>query len=111
MLKSLQKVHNKVTEIQDMVNLTPLESACGTFEFGVYSYEEITCLKLELVRTRQKRSTLVNYFLGDGQRTDRIQNQVHDITNTINSETQNLYQNQELLKLQSMSNSQTISQL
>ena len=46
-----------------------------------------------------------------GQRTDRIQNQVHNITNTINSNTPNLYQNQELLKLQSMSNSQTISQL
>ena len=94
-IKNLQKVNNKVTEIIDMVNLTPLESACGTFEFGVYSHEEIMCLKLELVRTRQKRSTLLNYFLGDGQRTDRIQNQVHDITKTINSNTQNLYQNQE----------------
>ena len=31
MLKNLQKVNNKVTEIIDMVNLTPLESACRTF--------------------------------------------------------------------------------
>ena len=53
----------------------------------------------------------MNYFLGDGERTDRIHNQVHDITKDINSNTQNVYQNQELLKLKSMSNKQTFAQL
>ena len=84
LLHNLEWLFYNTEEARSMVNLE-LTSNCGTFQFGKFTADEVACLKTELGKSkRKKRSTLLNYMLGDGQRTDQIANKVHDITLAIN---------------------------
>ena len=110
-LHNLERLYYDLEEIRSMVNLDPI-SSCGNFQFGKFTVEEITCLETELGKSkRRKRSTLLNYMLGDGQRTDKIANKVHDITLALNANAQNSFKNEELLNLQGVTNEQNIMNL
>lgn len=113
LLKKLSQAFDKVSEMVKMVGLTLSDSECGDFEFGSFTKDQILCFKGELQRSvaRHKRSTLMNLLLGDGGRTDSIQNQVHDMTSIINSNSHKLYKNQEQLKMVGLSNGDSIAEL
>ena len=113
LLRKLGQAFDKITEIIKMVGLTMSNSECGDVNFGYFTTEQILCFKRELQepQTRRKRSTLLNLLLGDGARTDSIQNKVHDMTSVINDNSLKLYNNQEQLKLVSLSNGNSIIEL
>jgi hypothetical protein len=113
LLRKLGQAFDKITEIIKMVGLTIRNSECGDVNFGHFTTEQILCFKRELQEppTRSKRSTLLNLLLGDGARTDTIQNKVHDMTSVINDNSLKLYNNQEQLKLVSLSNGNSIIEL
>ena len=113
LLRKLGQAFDKITEIIKMVGLTMRNSECGDVNFGHFTTEQILCFKREFQepQTRRKRSTLLNLLLGDGARTDSIQNKVHDMTSVINDNSLKLYNNQEQLKLVSLSNGNSIVEL
>ena len=112
LLRKLGQAFDKITEIIKMVGLTIRNYECGNVNFGHFTTDQILCFKRELQGpTRSKRSTLLNLLLGDGARTDTIQNKVHDMTSVINDNSLKLYHNQEQLKLVSLSNGNSIIEL
>ena len=111
--KKLSKAFEKVTEMIKMVGLTISSSECGDFIFGSFSDDQITCLKGELQKsiTRRKRSTLLNLLLGDGARTDSLQNRMHSMTSVINDNSHKLFNNQEQLRILGLANGKTLVDL
>jgi len=110
-LHNLENLYYDLVEIKSMVNLNPT-STCGSFTFGKFTVEQTTCLQNELGESKRKRrSTLLQYMLGDGQRTDQIANKVHDITLALNANAQNSFKNKELLNLQGATNKRNIIDL
>ena len=111
--KKLNTAFEKVNEMVKMVGLTLSNSECGDFIFGSFTVAEITCLKQKLKKsvTRRKRSTLLNLLLGDGARTDSLQNKMHSMTSVINDNSQKLFHNQEQLKILGLANGKTLLEL
>lgn len=113
LLNKLGQAYDKTSEIIKMVGLALSTSNCGEINFGLFTQEQISCLKEEFKeqQTRRKRSTLLNLLLGDGARTDSIQNKVHDMTSIINDNSLKLYKNQEQLRIVGLSNGNSITEL